>query len=106
CRWLPIREMIGHRTGGRQMPFPVEAECPPIREDAAGALRVGNTRVLLELVLRAFQDGATPETIVQRYASLALADVYAVIGYYLRHPAEMDEYLNRRERKGEDAQRH
>jgi len=63
------------------VPFIVQAEAPPIREDADGALRVGNSRVLLELVIRAFQDGATPETIVQRYSTLARADVYAVITY-------------------------
>ena len=47
------------------MTFTVQAEAPPLREDASGALRVGASRVLLELVIRAFQDGATPETIVQ-----------------------------------------
>lgn len=61
------------------MPFAVQPEAPPLREDASGALRVGDSRVLLELVVRAFQDGATPEAIVQRYATLALSDVYAVI---------------------------
>lgn len=81
------------------MPFAVQAEAPPLREDASGALRVGDSRVLLELVVRAFQDGATPEVIVQRYDTLALADVYAVIAYYLRHRAEVDSYLARREQK-------
>ena len=50
------------------MAFNVQTEAPPLREDATGALRVGNSRVLLEIVVRAFQDGATPETIVQRYS--------------------------------------
>jgi len=84
------------------MPFTVQAEAPPIREDADGALRVGNSRVLLELVIRAFQDGATPEAIVQRYSTLALADVYAVIAYYLRHRSEVENYLARREAKAEE----
>jgi uncharacterized protein (DUF433 family) len=61
------------------MAFHAQAEAPPLREDESGALRVGNSRVLLELVIQAFQDGATPETIVQRYPTLALADAYAVI---------------------------
>ena len=73
-----------------------------MREDADGALRVGDTRVLLELVIRAFQDGATPETIVQRYSTLALADVYAVVTYYLRHRSEVEEYLAHREQKAEE----
>ena len=48
------------------MVFTAHAEAPPLREDAAGAVRVGDSRVLLELVIHAFQDGATPETIVAR----------------------------------------
>ncbi len=41
------------------MTLTLEQEIPPLREDATGAIRVGNTRVLLELVIRAFQDGAS-----------------------------------------------
>src|SRR5580692_3911884 len=85
------------------MSFTVQAEAPPLREDAAGALRVGDSRVLLELVIRAFQDGATPETIVQRYSTLTLPDVYAVIAYYLRHRDEVGEYLIQRERNAEES---
>ena len=84
------------------MTFPVQAEAPPLREDASGALRVGDSRVLLELVIRSFQDGATPEAIVQRYSTLALPDVYAVIAYYLRHRGEVEAYLARREQKAEE----
>ena len=83
------------------MTFVAQTETPPIHEDADGALRVGSSRVLLELVIRAFQDGATPETIVQRYPTLALADVYAVIAYYLRHQSEIEAYLSQREKKAE-----
>jgi uncharacterized protein (DUF433 family) len=80
------------------MSFTVQADAPPLRDDASGALRIGDSRVLLELVIRAFQDGATPEAIVQRYSTLSLADVYAVIAYYLRHRNEVDSYLIARER--------
>ena len=41
--------------------------------------------VLLELVIRAFQRGATPESMNQSYETLKLADVYAVLAYYLAH---------------------
>jgi uncharacterized protein (DUF433 family) len=85
--------------------FIAQAEAPPLHEDAGGALRVGDSRVLLELVIRAFQDGATPEAIVKRYSTLALPDVYAVIAYYLRHPGEVEAYLDRREQAAEDARR-
>lgn len=84
------------------MTFTAKTDAPPIREDATRTLRVGDTRVLLELVIRAFQDGATPETIVQRYSTLALPDVYAVIAYYLCHQDDVQEYLEQRERKAEE----
>jgi uncharacterized protein (DUF433 family) len=81
------------------MPLELPVESIPLREDGSGALRIGDTRVLLELVIDAFEDGATPETIAQRYETLALSDVYAVITYYLRHREEIAEYLLRREEK-------
>lgn len=74
----------------------------PLRGDGSGALRVGGSRVLLELVIRAFQDGATPEAIVQRYPTTALADVYAVIAAYLRHPVFFDGYLAEREERARE----
>lgn len=80
------------------MAFPLQADSPPLREDSAGALRVGNSRVLLELVIQSFQDGATPEAIVQQYSTLNLSDTYAVIAYYLRHRTEVEDYLAQRER--------
>ena len=65
----------------------------PLREEPAGVFRVGKSRVLLELVLRAFKAGATPESIVQSYDTLDLADVYAVISHYLAAPAPFEAYL-------------
>jgi len=79
------------------MGFVIKTDTLPIYEDDSGSLRVGKSRVLLEIVIRAFQDGASPETIVQRYPTSTLADVYSVVGYYLRHRKEIDEYLARRE---------
>jgi uncharacterized protein (DUF433 family) len=68
----------------------------PLIADAHGVLRVGQTRVTLETVLAAFSEGATAEEIVQQCPSLALADVYSVLGYALRHTAEIDVYLQQR----------
>jgi uncharacterized protein (DUF433 family) len=92
-------------SAGGIVAFTVQAEAPRLREDENGAMRIGESRVLLELVLRAFQDGATPEAIVQRYATIELSDVYDVIAYYLRHRSEVGDYLARREREAADIQR-
>lgn len=79
----------------------IQADSLPIREAADGTLRVGESRVLVELVLRAFEDGAMPEKIVLRYSSLHLPDVYSIIGHYLSHRGEWAEYLAGREREAE-----
>ena len=61
--------------------------------------RVGGTRVTLDIVVRAFNRGATAEEIVQEFPSLQLPDVYQVIGYYLKHSAEFAAYFEKRERE-------
>jgi uncharacterized protein (DUF433 family) len=71
----------------------------PLTKTAEGVFCVGNTRVILDTVLTSYNLGATPEEVVQQFPSLALADVYAVVTYYLRHKAEVESYLaERRER--------
>ncbi len=72
-------------------------ELMPIRKDEHGVLRVGDTRVMIDGVIYSFLRGATPETIVSQYPSLALAQVYLVLGYYLSHRDEIDAYLRHQE---------
>lgn len=71
-------------------------EIIPIQVDTAGVFRIGGTRVTLDTVVGAFKDGATAEGIVDQYPSLDLADIYSVIAYYLRHAAEVEDYLRQR----------
>lgn len=59
-----------------------QVETLPLEMDAHGVIRVGKTRVTLDTVVAAFDEGATAEEIVQQYPTLLLADVYSVIGYY------------------------
>jgi uncharacterized protein (DUF433 family) len=75
------------------MSLPVEAQPLPLLADADGVIRVGGTRVTLDTVVAAFHDGMTAEAVVEQYPSLALADVYLVIGYFLSHQEEVDAYL-------------
>jgi uncharacterized protein (DUF433 family)/predicted nuclease of predicted toxin-antitoxin system len=84
------------------MEISLQVEAPPLRQDASGALRIGHSHVLLELVIRAFQDGATPEAIAQRYSTATLADIYAAIAYYLRHREAMEAYLAEREQLAQE----
>ena len=77
----------------------------PLAPDADGGIRVGGTRVTLETLVAVFMAGATAEEIVQRYPSLDLGDVYAVIGYYLHHRQEVEAYLQRRQEQASMARR-
>ncbi len=70
-----------------------------------GVLRVGGTRVTLDTVVSAFEQGATAEEIAQQYSSLNLADVYAVIGYYLQNRVEVEQYLRERRRQANDVRK-
>jgi len=65
----------------------------PLRTDEHGAIRIGKTHVLLELVIHAYYMSETLEGIVDSYPSLVTADVYAVIGYYLANREEIDAYV-------------
>lgn len=65
----------------------------PLREEPPGVLRVGDSRVLLELVISAYRQRTSPEGIVRMYDSLQLKDVFAVIAWCLEHPSAVDEYL-------------
>lgn len=83
------------------MTLPLEHDPLPLEKDKDGTIRVGGTRVTLDSVIWEFNQGASAEEIVDAYPSLRLADVYAVIGHYLRHRSEVEEYLRQQEREAE-----
>ncbi|MGD9099811.1 MAG: DUF433 domain-containing protein [Anaerolineae bacterium] len=77
----------------------------PLETDADGIVRAGGTRVTLDTIVAAFEDGATAEEIVYQYPSLNLADVYSVLGYYLQQRPEVEAYLNRRRRQADEVRK-
>src|SRR4030042_6032687 len=83
----------------------IAAEPVPLMTDTDGIVRVAKTRVPLHTVISAFLSGATPEEIAQQYPSLNLADVYAVIAYYLQRRSDVDAYLRERQRRAEGVRR-
>lgn len=81
--------------------LPLHADPIPLRMDDGGAVRVGKSRISLDLVVEQFEKGMTPEGMVRAYDTLKLADVYAVIAYYLRHRDEIQAYLKQRAEEAE-----
>ncbi len=78
------------------MSIAIQADPVPLRMDEDGAIRVGGTRMTLDLILEEHKLGASPEQIAADYDAVSLGDVYAAITYYLHHQAEIDEYLDQR----------
>ncbi len=68
----------------------------PLSIDQAGILRITGTRVSLDSIIYAFDEGATPEEIVQQYPTLNLGDTYSVLSYYLQNRDEVEKYLEQR----------
>jgi uncharacterized protein (DUF433 family) len=78
------------------MPEALTNEPFPLETSADGVIRVRGTRVTLDTVWAAFNEGATADEIVQQYPSLSLADAYQAIGYCLRNPTLLITYLAKR----------
>jgi len=87
------------------MPLPLEADPSPLRAGHDGTIRIGQTRVPLETVVHAFNEGATAEEVAYRYPTLELADISATITYYLRHRIEVDEYIQGQETRTQELHR-
>jgi len=75
---------------------PARMGAVPLTEGPDGVIRLRGSRVTLDSVVAAFFDGAAPEEIVLRYPTLDLADVYVVVGFYIRNRTLLDTYLDQR----------
>ena len=64
-----------------------------ITVNQAGVWRVSGTRVSVDSVIYAFNEGASPEEIIWRFDTLDLKKVYSVINYYLHNREQVDKYL-------------
>ena len=76
-------------------------ESVPLQVDAKGTVKIGNTRVTLDLVIAAFLDGASAEEIADTFDTLDLGDVYSVLGYYIHHKNDIDSYLQQRQHQAD-----
>ncbi len=82
----------------------IVTEQPPLTPNEDGVIRIGRTRVMLDTVIAAFNEGATAEEIAQQYPALTLAEVYATVAYYLNHKADVDAYLRAGEQLAQQVQ--
>lgn len=76
-----------------------EQEQVPLRTDKYGAVRVVGSRVTLDTIVAYYEQGESPEDIVDGFPRLALADVYAILSYYLKNKTTVRAYLRDREKR-------
>ncbi len=91
----------GYRQWSLCMSITLHADPVPLRVDETGTIRVGESRVGLDVVLQYWRSGMSPEEIAKGLDSLTLADIHGALAYYLRHPSEVDKYLRAREQEAE-----
>lgn len=103
--WHRAAERLGGPTlGNEEATMPTLSFAPadvPLYRDADGVIRVGDTRIVLDALLDLHLGGESAEAIAAAYPRVPLADVYAVLAFYHRNKAAVDDYLNAREAEAE-----
>ena len=79
----------------------IETKPVPLHINSEGVVLVTGTRVPLDTVVYAYKRGDSAAEIVEQFDVLKLADVHAIIAYYLDHQLEIEDYLQKREREAE-----
>src|SRR5271166_90214 len=70
----PIQGPTKPRQRTQAATLAMPAERPPLRVDEGGAIRIGTSRIPLDLVVSEYENGMTPEDMVRAYATLELPD--------------------------------
>jgi uncharacterized protein (DUF433 family) len=101
---LPVPDILKLTAGKEQdmttATLPTEPLMIPFQLDEYGTYRVGNTRIPLERVIECYGRGDSAADIVDSFPDLRLADVFAMLSYYLNHEEEVKEYCRRQEEAG------
>lgn len=84
----------------------IHADPVPLRVDEQGVIRVGDSRISLDVILDYHQQGMSAEAIADGYQDdITVADVHAVLAYFHRHRDEIDTYLKRRKEEADALRR-
>ena len=79
--------------------FLVTYPVSPYIEERNGGLYVAGTGVSVDSVVIRFQEGSSPDKIVQSFPALKLSQVYGVIAYYLENEKRISDYIAEGERE-------
>ncbi|MBV8842876.1 MAG: DUF433 domain-containing protein [Bryobacterales bacterium] len=73
----------------------------PYIDQENGVLRIAGTRVGLDSVVAHFQEGRTPEQIIESFPAVRLAQAYGAIAYYLDNQKLIDDFIEEVDRRFE-----
>ena len=85
--------------------LPLTPRPVPLTPLEDGTLRVSGTRIPLDLIVKSYNAGETPEQIVAAFDTLRLSDVYTLVGYYLDNRDAVDDYVRRVDELGDEMER-
>ena len=71
----------------------------PLTQMEDGTIRISGSRISFEAVVYQYEQGDSAEKIHESFSSLRLADIHAVISYYLNHREQVNDYLRDQEKK-------
>jgi uncharacterized protein (DUF433 family) len=77
----------------------------PLRRDPDDTIRIGNPRVLLEVLIGFYKQGDSPEALHEGFPTVSLLEIYAVITYYLTNREQVDAYIEWVHQEGERIRR-
>lgn len=73
----------------------------PLKMDEDGAIRVSGTRITLDTLIGFYRQNETAEELHEGFPSVPLADIYAIISYYLANESEVNAYIERRTKEAD-----
>jgi uncharacterized protein (DUF433 family) len=70
-----------------------------LTRDADGYIHVTGHRIGLQDVVYYYNEGHSPETLLEAFPTLSLALIHKTIAFYLEHSADVDAYVTTCERE-------
>jgi uncharacterized protein (DUF433 family) len=96
---LPLEDPVPRRQDERERNMDqqeIRQNTPLILADD-GTIRIKDSRVSLEVIVRQFKQGATAEQLLEDFPSLTLRDIYGAIYYYLDNTETVEDYMRQQE---------
>ena len=77
-------------------------DSPYLDRHAENDVRITGTRVGIEQILWAYNDGMTADELAFQYRTVTLEQVHGILAYYLANKAAVDKYLRTQERESQE----